>query len=428
MAERPMQHRREGRAHRPHHHRLDFVDVLGQQQRGEARRHGEGREQRSDQRISVGSRHRAEDLALDALHGEQRNERRDDDGGREKHRLVDLQGTDEDQAEPVGPALLAFGVQRAGRISAPFSFGQLMQDQLPFFRSRLEIPIDVLDQDHRGVDDDAEIDGADRQQVGVFVAQHQDDDAEEQRERNVDADDDGAAEIAQKQPLHDEDQRESEKEIVHDRASRHRDERRAFVKRDDLHPGRQAAVGIYLFHLRGDAGGNVVGVQRAVHHQDRRHHVVFLVAAGLAEPGHIADVDPGDVLDLHGNAVDLAENDVLDVADVVALGQIRRSAAVDQTDAADVDRLLADIDGAPAHVDVRVGDGADDLGYGDVVGVELVQVDFDLVFLGGAAPGVDLNDAGYRKKPALQDPVLDGAQIGQSEMRRSDHLVAIDLA
>ena len=77
---------------------------------------------------------------------------------------------------------------------------------------------------------------------------------------------------------------------------------------------------------------------------------------------------------------------------------------------------------------MRVGDGAGDLGQGDVVSVELVQVDLDLVFLGGAAPGVDLNHAGHRKKAALQDPVLDGAQIGQSEMRRPDHLVAIDLA
>jgi hypothetical protein len=90
--------------------------------------------------------------------------------------------------------------------------------------------------------------------------------------------------------------------------------------------------------------------------------------------------------------------------------------------------LLADVDGASAHIDVRVGDGAGDLGQGDVVSVELVQVDLDLVFLGGAAPGVDLNHAGHRKKAALQDPVLDGAQIGQSEMRRPDHLVAIDLA
>ena len=47
----------------------------------------------------------------------------------------------------------------------------------------LEIPVDILDQDHGGIDDDAEIDGADGQQIGVLAAQRQDDDAEEQRER-----------------------------------------------------------------------------------------------------------------------------------------------------------------------------------------------------------------------------------------------------
>jgi hypothetical protein len=35
---------------------------------------------------------------------------------------------------------------------------------------------------------------------------------------------------------------------------------------------------------------------------------------------------------------------------------------------------------------------------------------------------------GTVNKPALHDPVLDGAQIGQPEMRRPDHLIAVDLA
>ena len=46
----------------------------------------------------------------------------------------------------------------------------------------------------------------------------------------------------------------------------------------------------------------------------------------------------------------------------------------------------------------------------------------------GAAPAVDLHDAGNGRQAAQHDPVLHGAQIGQAEMRRPDHLVAIDLA
>ncbi len=67
-------------------------------------------------------------------------------------------------------------------------------------------------------------------------------------------------------------------------------------------------------------------------------------------------------------------------------------------------------------------------GQRDVVGVELVQIDLDLELLGRAAPGVDLNDAGNGQQTALHDPILDRAQIGQSEMRRAGHLIAIDFA
>ncbi len=57
----------------------------------------------------------------------------------------------------------------------------------------LKVAVDVFHDDHGGVDDDAEIDGTDGQQIGILAAQYQDDDAEQQREGNVDADDDGAA-------------------------------------------------------------------------------------------------------------------------------------------------------------------------------------------------------------------------------------------
>ncbi len=215
---------------------------------------------------------------------------------------------------------------------------------------------------------------------------------------------------------------------MHDRLRGHGDEGGALVERHDLHTGRQGSVRVYLFDLRLDAGGHVVGVQGAVHHQDRRHHVVFAVAPGFAEPRRVSDVDPGDVLDLDRNAVELGEDDVLDVADVVALRQILGAAAVHQADAADVDGLLADVDRAAADIDVGIGDGVDDLGQGHVEGVELMEVDLDLVLLRGSAPRVDLHDARHREEAPLENPILDGAQVGQPEMGRSDHLITIDLA
>ena len=154
-----------------------------------------------------------------------------------------------------------------------------------------------------------------------------------------------------------------------------------------------------------------------------------MVDAGDAEPRHIADRNLGNVLDLNRNAVELAEHDVLDVVDVIALRQILIAAAVEQSDAADVHGLLADRDLAAADIDVGIAQRVDDLRYRDAVGVELMQIDVDIVLLGRAAPRVHLDHAvGHGEKAARRDPVLYGAQIGQPEMRWTDHLVAVDLA
>jgi hypothetical protein len=94
--------------------------------------------------------------------------------------------------------------------------------------------------------------------------------------------------------------------------------------------------------------------------------------------------------------------------------------------------MLADcltyVDGAAADIGIGIADGGGDLRQRDAVGFELVQIDFDLVLPGGAAPGIDLDDAGNRQHPALHDPVLDGAQIAQSEVRWADQLITVNLA
>ena len=57
-------------------------------------------------------------------------------------------------------------------------------------------------------DDDAEVDRADREQVGILPHQNHDDDGEKQREWYINADDDGAAQIAEEHPLDDENQKQ----------------------------------------------------------------------------------------------------------------------------------------------------------------------------------------------------------------------------
>jgi hypothetical protein len=402
--------------------------VLGQEDGGEARRDRKCRDQRANERITIGARHRAEDLSLDALHCEQRDERRHDDRGGKEHRLVDLQRADQDQAQPIRPGLIVGAGGRACRIGSPSTFRELREQGYALFRPRLEIAVDILHQDDSAVDDDAEIDGADRQQVRVLVAHDQDDDAEKQRERDVRTHDDGTAQIAEKNPLNEEDQEAPENQVMQDRAGRDRDERGAIIEWDELHSGRQTAIAVDLVHCCPHARDHVVRVQRTVHDDDGRHHVVLLVASGFAEARNVPNVDLGHVLDEDRNTFRLGEENVLDVLDAIALRQIGGAPAIHQADAANVDGLLADIDGAAAHIVVGVADRADHLGERDVVGVELIEIDFDLILLRSAAPGIDLHDPGHRKQAALQHPILHGAQVGQPEMGRTHHLITINLA
>src|SRR5262249_20449109 len=413
------QHRRVDAPDRAHHHRFDFPHLLGQQQRGEARRHHEGRDQRADQRLGIGTRHRAEDLPLDARHGEERNERRHDDRGREEYGAVNLQRAHQYQPQTVVPAALMYG-----GIGSPGLLGELMEQATPLFRRALEVAVDVLHQDHGAVDDDAEIDRADREQVGVLAAQHQDHHAEEQRERDAGPDDDGAAQVAEKNPLDEENQQAAEHEVVQHGRGGDGDQRGAVVDRDELHTGGERAVAIDLVDFAAHPRHHLVGVQGAVHDDDRGDHLVLVVAPGLPSRRHVADRALGYVFDEHRHAVRLEQQHVLDVLDLVTLGEVRRAAAVHQADAAYVDRLLAEVDRAPADVDVGVADRADDLRERDVVGVELVEIDFDVIFLRGAAPGVHLYHARHGEEPALEHPILHGAQIGQTEVRRADKLVA----
>jgi hypothetical protein len=193
----------------------------------------------------------AEDLALDSLHGEQRHETGHRDERREEDRLVHLQRADQNQPQAVGPSVAG---QRAcfrdlRRVRPPKALRQTLEQALPFFGLALEIPEDILHQDHRRIHDDAEIHRAHGKQVGAFALHHQQDDGEEKRERDVHPHDDGAAEVPQENPLDQEDQQASENEVVQNGVGGERSGG-AVVKGNHLDSRRQAPVAIHFVDHR----------------------------------------------------------------------------------------------------------------------------------------------------------------------------------
>ncbi len=174
---------------------------------------------------------------------------------------------------------------------------------------------DAFDHDHGGIDNQAKVDGADRQEICGFAAHHQDADGEKQRERNRRADDDGAAQIAKKHPLQQEDQPDPEHHVVEDRPGRDVDELLAIVDALDPHAGRKNVAVVDALDLLLDAPDGRHALLAAAHQHDALHDVVVIILAGDAEARLVADDDLGDVLHQHGVAADLGQHRVVEIVE-----------------------------------------------------------------------------------------------------------------
>ena len=160
-----------------------------------------------------------------------------------------------------------------------------------------EVPENVFDHDDGGVDHQAEIDGAHRQQIGRFAAQDHQPDGKGQREWNGHSNDDGAAHVAQKGPLQEEDQDDPFHHVMQHGMRRNVNQVAAVVDALDPHAGRENAAVVDLVHFGFDAldGGHAFGA--AAHQHDALNDVVGVVDAGDAEPRHVADRHSGDIAD-----------------------------------------------------------------------------------------------------------------------------------
>src|SRR5208283_3817462 len=82
--------------------------------------------------------------------------------------------------------------------------------------AQAEFAVNVLDHDDGAVNDDAEIDGADGEEVGGFPRPVQKDKGEEESQRNGKCGDDRGAETHQEEDQNDEDKDHAAKQIAFD--------------------------------------------------------------------------------------------------------------------------------------------------------------------------------------------------------------------
>ena len=208
---------------------------------------------------------------------------------------------------------------------------------------RTQAAIDAFHHDDGGIDDQAEIDCADRKQVRRLTPQHEDTDREEQCERDGGGDDQRAAQIAEKDPLQGEDQQDAKRHVVEDRSRGDVDEILAVVDPFDAHPRRQNVRIVDPFDFALDTLDRRHALFAPAHEHDTLDDVVVRVLAGDAEPRFVADMHRGHVP--HQNRVSPALRQH-------RIAQFLRRA--DEPDAAHHRRLRADIDGVAADIDVAV--------------------------------------------------------------------------
>src|SRR4029077_19567287 len=247
-----------------------------------------------------------------------------------------------------------------------------------------------FDHDDGGVDDQAEIDRTDRQQVSRFPAQHENDDREKQRERYRRADDQRGTQIPEEQLLQNDNRNDGTRQVLQHRFRRRLDQVLPIVNPLDLDPGRENGGFVDGCHEFFDPRDGWRALLAAPHQHDALDNIVIVVFAGDAKSRLLADGDGGDVLDQHRGAVVRGDHGVGQVVD-----------RTDQTDAAHDRRLRADVEGVAADIDVRIADCLHELRQCQPVGDQLVEIDLKFVGLGPSAPAGDVDHAGYRLESAI---------------------------
>src|SRR5260370_6492500 len=249
---------------------------------------------------------------------------------------------------------------------------------------------DRFHQDYCSVNDQPEIDRADREQIGGFPAQYQNDNGEKQRERDRGADDQRAAQIAQENPLQQHDQKNADHHIVQHGRGGDVDQVLAVIDSLDPHARRQDAGVVDRRHQLFDAENRRRALLATAHQHDALHDVIVLIEASDAEPRLLANSYGSDVLDENGVATTLGHH---------GAGKI-----VDGTDQADTPHhggLRSDVDGIAADIDVGIADGLQQLRQRQAVGDPLVEVYLQLVGLGLAAPAASVVHPGAGSKAAV---------------------------
>ena len=314
-----------------------FLFLVAQQHGGQDRRDRERRQQPAHDPIGIRARHRAKNMAFDPGQREQRQEPGDDDRGGEKDRAVHFAGGQGDRAQFAAERQnSAHPVKHATAKSLAGILAQMAED--------------VFHHDHRGIDNQPEIDRADRQQIGGFAACDHDHDRKRQGKGDGHRHDHRRSPAAQKDPLHRKDQQDPARHVFQHGIDRHADQFGAVVDLFQVHAGWQDVVVVDTIDFGLDALQRRQAFLAAPHQDDALNDVVVVVLADDAQARQVAHLHRGDIAHQHRFAIVGRDHRVADV--------VHR---MDQPDPAHHGGLRTDVDGLTADIDIGVVDRVQNL-------------------------------------------------------------------
>ena len=355
----------------------------------EGGQHGDQRE-REQERPHDGHRdrhrHRPEELALDPLEGEDRHVHGHDDDDGERQRARDLERRVLDLAHDA--------------VARRPPLGQVTED--------------VLGHDDGPVDDDPEVDGSQRKQVGRDPAEIHEDEREQERQRDREGDDEGRAQVVEEEREQHDDERGAFDEVAQHGGDGGLYQTVTTVIVVELDAGGQHAL--YLDQLLLHAFDHRVGVLALAHEDDALHEIVLVVTAEDTEADGVTDSHLADVADADRRALLGGHHHVGEV-----LGR------AEQADATHHERVLTVAQVAAAGVGIVGGHRVEDLLEREVVAAQPAGIDGDLVLLDPTAPRHHVGHARDLPELALQHPVLKGLHLDERHRLRFER-VAVDLA
>ena len=312
--------------------------------------------------------------------------------------------------------------KRIGRPTSLVACDDRREDGPDLRAALLEDPEEVLDDDDRRVDDDAEVDRPHRDQVRRDAGEVEEEERAEKRERDDRRHDERGAGVpdAEEGDEDEEDEADPFRHVPADGRERPLDERRPVVVRDDPDARRKARP-VDLVDLLPHLFENGERVLAFPEKDDPLDDVVLVVPgrrlSDLAETEARAVLHGRDVADPDRRAAPRGDGDLPDVVEVA-----------DEPESSDDVHLGAVLDVGAAGVPVSLRESVEDLREGETERLQLRRVDEDLHLLRRAAEADDVDDSGDGPELPLDDPVLQRLQLERREAGGADEGVTVDLA